>query len=479
MTTLDDELAVKTAPARAPKGRKHAPSKKRKGFKAWLRRWWWVFVVVPLVAVIGLLLTLFYVYSQLELPKTPPPLQTTYIYDREGNQIATLHSTVDRTIIPLSDMPLQLQHAVIAVEDKGFYQHPGIDVTGIFRAAWTDLVSGQIVQGGSTLTQQLVKNVYAGQYSEDPKTGVETYVVPPRTLEQKVRESLLAIKVEREFTKDEILAKYLNTVYFGRGAYGVQAAAQTFFQKDASELSALESALLAGMVQSPSFYDPVEHEPEATERRNYVLEQMASEGYLTAERAAQLEGRPIKVNPIDVGLNFPGKLGYFLDYTRRDLISTLRRGPGVQRRAAGHDHARSADAALCRGGGRQPAAHARRSRGGGRRDRSPQRRRPRDVRGEELRGLEGEPRDRRRRFGAAGGLGVQAVHARDRDRAGLLVELALERAGLDHDPGPRLLHGRRALAALERGRRGERRLHAAAGDGVLREHRLRAGRVAP
>ena len=166
MTTLDDELAVKTAPARAPKGRKHAPSKKRKGFKAWLRRWWWVFVVVPLVAVIGLLLTLFYVYSQLELPKTPPPLQTTYIYDRDGNQIATLHSTVDRTIIPLSDMPLQLQHAVIAVEDKGFYEHPGIDVTGIFRAAWTDLVSGEIVQGGSTLTQQLVKNVYAGQYSE-------------------------------------------------------------------------------------------------------------------------------------------------------------------------------------------------------------------------------------------------------------------------------------------------------------------------
>ena len=92
-------------------------------------------------------------------------------------------------------------------------------------------------------------------------------MVPPRTLGQKVRESLLAIKVEREFTKDEILAKYLNTVYFGRGAYGVQAAAQTFFQKDASELSALESALLAGMVQSPSFYDPVEHEPEATERR--------------------------------------------------------------------------------------------------------------------------------------------------------------------------------------------------------------------
>jgi membrane peptidoglycan carboxypeptidase len=326
VTTLDDELAVKTAPARAPRGRKHAPTKKRKGFKAWLRRWWWVFVVVPLVAAIGLLLTLFYIYSQLELPKTPPPLQTTYIYDREGNQIATLHSTVDRTIIPLSDMPLQLRHAVIAVEDKGFYDHPGIDVTGIFRAAWTDLVSGEVVQGGSTLTQQLVKNVYAGQYEKDPKTGVETYAIPPRTLGQKVREGLLAIKVEREFTKDEILAKYLNTVYFGRGAYGVQAAAQTFFRKDASELSALESALLAGMIQSPSYYDPIEQQEAALERRNYVLEQMASEGYLTPERAAQLEVRDVKVDPIEVGLNFPGKLGYFLDYTRRSLLDEYDEG---------------------------------------------------------------------------------------------------------------------------------------------------------
>ena len=478
MTTLDDELAVKTAPARAPKGRKHAPSKKRKGFKAWLRRWWWVFVVVPLVAVIGLLLTLFYVYSQLELPKTPPPLQTTYIYDREGNQIATLHSTVDRTIIPLSDMPLQLQHAVIAVEDKGFYEHPGIDVTGVFRAAWTDLVSGEIVQGGSTLTQQLVKNVYAGQYSEDPKTGVETYVVPPRTLGQKVRESLLAIKVEREFTKDEILAKYLNTVYFGRGAYGVQAAAQTFFQKDASELSALESALLAGMVQSPSFYDPVEHEPEAKERRDYVLEQMASEGYLTAERAAQLEARPVKVNPIEVGLNFPGKLGYFLDYTRRDLISTgtaegqvfggglqvtTTLDPQMQR------YAEEAVANRLPTPGDPAAAVV-----------------AIDPRNGAVRAMYGGKNFAISKVNLAtgdGGSGRQAGSAfkpftlATAMEQGYSLNDALARPGLDHDPGPRVLHGRRALGALERGGRGERRLHAAAGDRVLGEHRLRAGRV--
>jgi penicillin-binding protein 1A len=326
VTTLDDELAVKTAPARAPKGRKHAPSKKRKGFRAWLRRWWWVFVVVPLVGAIGLLLTLFYVYSQLELPRTPPPLQTTYIYDRDGHQIATLHAAVDRTIIPLSKMPEQLQHAVVSVEDQDFYSHPGIDVLGIVRAAWTDLVEREIVQGGSTITQQLVKNVYAGQYVEDPKTGEQTYVLPPRTFGQKVRESLLAIKVEREFTKDEILAKYLNTVYFGRGAYGVQAAARTFFQKDASDLTVNESALLAGMIQSPSYYDPVDQEQGALDRRNFVLQQMANEGYLTQVRADQLAAKDIKVDPIEVGLNFPAKLGYFLDYTRRELIAKYSEG---------------------------------------------------------------------------------------------------------------------------------------------------------
>ncbi|MEX2422058.1 MAG: biosynthetic peptidoglycan transglycosylase, partial [Actinomycetota bacterium] len=261
MARLDDELAVKTAPAGTGKGPKHSPprTRKRKGFKAWLRRWWWVFVVVPLVAMIGMILTLLYVYSQLELPKTPPPLQTTYIYDRDGRLLTTLHASVDRTIIPLSEMPTHLQRAVIAVEDQDFYDHPGVDMFGIVRAAWTDLVAGELVQGGSTITQQLVKNVYAGEYVTDPDTGVESYVIPPRTLGQKVRESLLAVKVERTFTKDEILANYLNTVYFGRGAYGAQAAAQTFFRKDAADLTVVESTLLAAMLQSPSFYDPGEH----------------------------------------------------------------------------------------------------------------------------------------------------------------------------------------------------------------------------
>ena len=130
---IEATLAVDTAPTRTSRGPRHAPRKPRsqRGFKAWLRRWWWVFVVVPAAAVLLVLGMLVYVYAQLELPATPPPLQTTYIYDRHGNQIATLHAGVDRTIIPLSEMPRTLRRAVIAVEDQDFYRHPGIDPIGI------------------------------------------------------------------------------------------------------------------------------------------------------------------------------------------------------------------------------------------------------------------------------------------------------------------------------------------------------------
>ncbi|HSJ52053.1 MAG TPA: transglycosylase domain-containing protein, partial [Actinomycetota bacterium] len=316
-------MAVDTATPKTRR-RKHAPRTRRrqqKGFKAWLRRWWWVFVVVPAAGALLVLGMLVYVYSRLELPATPPPLQTTYVYDRDGRQIATLHAGVDRTIIPISQMPRHLRQAVISAEDSDFYEHPGIDVVGIVRAAWTDLVARDIVQGASTITQQVVKNVYAGEYREDPETGRQTYVVPPRTFGQKVREALLAIKVEQDFTKDEILATYLNTVYFGHGAYGVEAAAQTYWQKPAPELTILESATLAGIIPNPSIYDPTLDADGAESRRNRVLDRMVAEGYLTSARAEELKATPLRLNAIEhLGVNFPPKLGYFLDHARRALI---------------------------------------------------------------------------------------------------------------------------------------------------------------
>lgn len=275
----------------------------------------------PLAGVLGALGVLYYAYARLELPAAPPPLQTTYLYDRHGNLLTTLHASVDRTIIPLEQMPRSLREAVVSAEDEDFYHHPGFDPVGILRAAWTDLVEGRTVQGGSTITQQLVKNVYAGTYETDAKTGEQVYVMPPRTLGQKVREVLLAVKLEQELTKDEILARYLNTVYFGHGAYGVQAAAQTYWSKDASALTLLESATLVGLIPSPSLFDPIAHPQDALIRRNHVLDRMVAEGYLDPTRAEALKTKPVRTDPIAPGEGWDRRLGYFLDYTRRSLIT--------------------------------------------------------------------------------------------------------------------------------------------------------------
>jgi penicillin-binding protein 1A len=264
---------------------------------------------------------LLFVYSRLDLPATPPPLQTTYILDRDGNVLGTFHASVDRTIIPFHQMPESLREAVLAAEDQGFYRHSGIDPLGIARAAWNDLIAHKVVQGGSTITMQLVKNVYAGHYETDRKTGQTTYVIPPRTFTQKVREALLAVKLERTYTKDEILATYLNTIYFGHGAYGVEAAAEAYWGIHASELNLIRSATLAGLVSNPSLFDPIDHPADARIRRNYVLDRMAALGVITAERAGRLKLQDVKTQPSDGGLSFPPKLGYFLDYTKRDLIA--------------------------------------------------------------------------------------------------------------------------------------------------------------
>ena len=313
-------MAVKTTPERAPKSPKRTPRQppKKRGF---LRRYWWAFAAAPFVLLFLLLATLLFVYSRLDLPATPPPLQTTYILDREGNVLGTFHASVDRTIVPFSRMPKSLRDAVIAAEDQGFYEHSGIDPLGVMRAAWNDLIAHEVVQGGSTITMQLVKNVYAGHYETDRKTGQTTYVVPARTFTQKVREALLAMKLERTYSKDEILAKYLNTIYFGHGAYGVEAAAQAYWGIHASELNMIRSATVAGLISNPSLFDPIDHPADARIRRDYVLDRMAALGTITAERAAQLKLQDVRTHPSDGNLSFPPKLGYFLDYTKRTLIA--------------------------------------------------------------------------------------------------------------------------------------------------------------
>jgi penicillin-binding protein 1A len=276
--------------------------------------------------VLGLLgfLVLFIAYLGIDLPKALPPVQTTFVYDRTGTLLSTIHGTVDRTLIPLGQMPQHLRDAVIAVEDVRFYDHSGVDLRGTVRAAWRDLVAGGVVQGGSTITQQLVKRVYAGSYVEG-ENGVSDYVIPPRTIKEKVREVLLAMKVERSLTKDQILARYLNTVYFGHGAYGIEAAAQTYFGIPARRLTVLQSATLAGILTAPEAYDPIDHPFDAKFRRDFALARMVQFGYLEADRAEKLErsaccGIPVEQQRgSDSQIEAPGDSEYFVQYVREEL----------------------------------------------------------------------------------------------------------------------------------------------------------------
>jgi penicillin-binding protein 1A len=310
-----------TRPDRVKHPPKHA--RKRNGkprtTKGFLRRFWWVFVAVPLTLLVLTIAVLVIVYQRIELPKTLPPIQSTYLYDRHGQLLGSLHGAVDRTVVPLSEISKNVQDAVIATEDHGFYSHSAIDPAGILRAAWTDIVRRRTVQGGSTLTEQLVKTVYAGTYVKQPD-GSNQYVIPPRTIKEKIREALLAIKLEKVYTKDQILEQYLNTVYFGHGAYGVQAAAETYFGEPASKLSVLESASLAGVLHAPTLYDPIDHPYDNRFRRDYALDQMVRYGYLDAATDAKLKAKKCcGTVKTPRRLDTPGRSEYFVDYATRYL----------------------------------------------------------------------------------------------------------------------------------------------------------------
>lgn len=242
-------------------------------------------------------------YAHLEIPNEPPLLQTSRLLAAQpaGKLITTYHTAVDRKVIPLDAMAPQFQQAVIAAEDKDFYNEGGINPLSIIRAAWANLTNGSIVEGGSTITQQYVKNVYTG--------SEQTYA-------RKIEEAMLAVKLDRQLDKPQILEKYLNTIYYGHGAYGVEAAAQTYFNSHASQLTLSQSAALAGAIAAPSRYDLITHPNGARSRRDYVLDRMVIEGYITAEEAAAARAKPIHTVRPRV-TNFEG--AYFADYTRRIL----------------------------------------------------------------------------------------------------------------------------------------------------------------
>lgn len=206
------------------------------------------------------------------------PAVSSQVFDSHGRLITTLHSDQNRLPIDTNKVPQNLQNAFIAAEDNRFYEHIGIDPIGIFRAIFANLTNRGIAQGGSTITQQLAKNVFLSQ---------------EQTLKRKIQEAMLALEIEHKYSKKEILEMYMNQIYFGQGAYGIQTAAKTYFNKDVNELTLTQCAMLAGLPKSPNYYSPFNNLNEAKKRKNVVLDQMVKYGYVSAAEAEDAKNQDL------------------------------------------------------------------------------------------------------------------------------------------------------------------------------------------
>ncbi|MEV6123756.1 transglycosylase domain-containing protein [Streptomyces sp. NPDC052077] len=252
--------------------------------------------------------------------KTPPLSQRTTILDAEGGHIATVYSR-DRTVVPLKDISPYLQKAIVAIEDSRFYEHGAVDLKGVLRALKKNAGSGEVSQGASTLTQQYVKNVFVEEAGDDPTKVAQA---TQQTIGRKIRELKLAIQVEEELGKKKILENYLNITFFGQQAYGVEAASQRYFSKHAKDLDLGEAALLAGIVQSPTRYDPVNDEAEARKRRDTVLHRMAQVGDISVAEAEKAQAAPLKLKvsrPKNGCITATRDASFFCAYVREVFLS--------------------------------------------------------------------------------------------------------------------------------------------------------------
>lgn len=266
-----------------------------------------------LLAIVALIIYQTYVRELLadlpdpELIGQRRPAETTQIYARDGQTL--LYELVDpqsgrRTVVPFDEMPQILKDATIAVEDAGFYENPGIDLRGIVRAVWLNYQAQDVVSGASTITQQLVRNVLM---TPEERTTV--------SLERKIREAILAYNVSQQYSKEQILSIYLNEVYYGNQAYGVEAAAQAYFGKHVWELTDAEATLIAGLPQSPTNLDPFTNLDGAKERQKVTLDLMVRFGYLTQDDADDIYTTEVRLTPQTTDVMMP----HFVFYVRQLL----------------------------------------------------------------------------------------------------------------------------------------------------------------
>lgn len=236
-------------------------------------------------------------------PKNFDTNATTLLYDKNGQVFARIHGAENRIPVKISQIKPHVRNAFLAIEDVRFYEHHGVSLRDIVRAVWVDLISGEKVQGASTITQQLVKL---------------TFLTPEKTFKRKIQEMYLAIRLEQQYSKDEILEMYLNRIYFGQGAYGIQAAAQTYFSKNVEDLTVLEAATLAAIPKSPTYYDPIQNPDNALKRRNLVLDNMAKYGFISQEEAERLKKEGLNLKPSEAKSNY--RYPFFVDYITDRLV---------------------------------------------------------------------------------------------------------------------------------------------------------------
>ena len=238
-----------------------------------------------------------------------------FVYAYDGSLLGSIPAERNREPVSNRQMSKWLPRATIAIEDRRFWQHGGVDYVGIARAAWKDVSAGKVVEGGSTITQQLVRNLYTGQ---------------EKTFTRKIKEACLAIKLAQRWPKQKVLDEYLNTVYYGNHAYGVEAAAQTYFAKHASQLSLLQAALLAGLPQAPSIYDPYHNPQAALDRRDEVLRAMLKNQSITLaqyDAAIRSNTLDLKAGRIYTRIKQPYFFSYVIDELDRQYGSnTVRQG---------------------------------------------------------------------------------------------------------------------------------------------------------
>lgn len=306
-------------------------------FSAKYRLW----ITLPLVGALfigiflGALLAVTQNLPQVESLQTYEPSSVTRILADDGRPVRSFF--VERRIpIPLQEIPDKLIKAVISVEDTRFYSHFGLDVKGILRALWRDITSMRVVEGGSTLTQQLSKVLF---------------LTPEKTFIRKIKEAVLAINIERRYSKNEILSMYLNQIYLGEGAYGVEAAARTYFGKHARELTLAECAMVAGLPRSPTMYSPISHPERARQRMEVVLGRLLSEGYITQDEHDQAVQEGFSLSPTPVPED---PAPYFTEMIRRDLeekfgANLLYRGGIVVETTLNLDMQREATGAVSKG----------------------------------------------------------------------------------------------------------------------------------